>query len=134
MNPGAREFVPVEYTLDKKTKGAFNKSNLEEDRKTRDRLMRWVKNNPAASSKRLENLLRQEESEKRLERGDPTDAIASYQAEREFRDKEPYTRQAFENAMGGKKRKTKKHKKSKRVMKKTKSKRTKKSKTMRKRK
>jgi hypothetical protein len=64
---------PEEYTLPPGTRKAFNKQ------------------------KRLENLLRQKESMDRLERGDPTDAIASMKGEEEFRRKEAKTRQAFYN-------------------------------------
>jgi len=103
MNPEAREFIPKEYTLPPGTREAFHKQEL----------------------------LRQEESLKRLERGDPTDAIASKKGEEEFRNKEAKTRRAF-YGMGGKKRK----RKTKKNNKKSKSKRGKKSKSksMRKRK
>ena len=107
MNPEAKKFLPEEYTLPPGTRKAFYKQ------------------------KRLENLLRQKESMDRLERGDPTDAIASMKAENEFRRKEEKTREAFNrNRKGGKKCKTKKNKR------KTKGKRGKKlrSKSIRKRK
>ena len=103
MNPEAKKFLPEEYTLPPGTRKAFYNKEL----------------------------LRQEESLKRLERGDPTDAIASMKGEEEFRRKEEKTREAFNrNRKGGKKCKTKKNKR------KTKGKRGKKlrSKSIRKRK
>ena len=136
MNPQAKEFVnqrDEEYTLPAGTEEAFNRSVLAQQRKSLDKLMYGYKKNPHISDELLQELASQEESMNRLERGDPTDALARYQGLREFKEKEPYTRKAFENAGGGKKRKSKKSKKG---MKKRKTRRGKKtrSKSMRKRK
>ena len=135
MNQEAKEFVnqrDEEYTLPAGTEEAFNRS-IAQEINTRNRLMNYVAKNPDISYERIVDLQRQADSMNRLERGDPTDALASLKAEEEFRRNEANTRRAFENARGGKKRKSKKSKKG---MKKRKTRRGKKtrSKSMRKRK
>jgi len=143
MNPKAKIFVskkdiePSQLAenefrqREKATKAAFNKSILEQQRKSLDKLHRMYKANPDSTYRQLQERASQEESMNRLENNDPTDALLSLEAEREYRNKEPYIRKAF-YGMGGKKRKCK----TKNNKKKTKSKRSKKSmsKSMRKRK
>jgi hypothetical protein len=143
MNPKAKIFVPQKdmepsqlaenefRQREKATKAAFNKSIFEQQRKSLDKLHRMYKANPGSTDRQLQERASHEESMNRLENNDPTEALISLEAEREFRNKEPYTRKAF-YGMGGKKRK----RKTKKNNKKTKSKRGKKSrsKSMRKRK
>jgi hypothetical protein len=143
MDPKAKIFVPQKdmepsqlaerefRQREKATKTAFNKSILEQQRKSLDKFHSMYNADPDIKDSELQELISHEESMNRLENNDPTDALLSLEGEREFRNKEPYTRKAF-YGMGGKKRK----RKTKKNKKKTKSKRGKKSKSrsMRKRK